>query len=144
MDGTGEGTQKNPDDTHNSACPRRQPSRSSCGFRLQPEELDIACCGRLTSPSLIPGGHRGAAPVLHGVSMDVPPASFVGILGPNGSGKTTLLRMLAGTLKPSRGQVLLDGAGSARASRARRWRAAWRWSRRRHTSPSTTACSKSC
>ena len=35
--------------------------------------------------------------------MDVPAASFVGILGPNGSGKTTLLRMLAGTLQPTRG-----------------------------------------
>ena len=64
-----------------------------------------------------PGGHRGAAPVLNGVSMEVPPESFVGILGPNGSGKTTLLRMLAGLLRPSRGHVLLDGADLARANR---------------------------
>jgi iron complex transport system ATP-binding protein len=64
-----------------------------------------------------PGGHGPAAPVLHGVSMDVPAAGFVGILGPNGSGKTTLLRMLAGLLKPSHGQVLLDGADLARAGR---------------------------
>jgi iron complex transport system ATP-binding protein len=64
-----------------------------------------------------PGGHCGAAPVLNGVSMEVPPESFVGILGPNGSGKTTLLRMLAGLLRPSRGHVLLDGADLARANR---------------------------
>jgi iron complex transport system ATP-binding protein len=49
--------------------------------------------------------------------MEVPAESFVGILGPNGSGKTTLLRMLAGLLRPSRGQVLLDGADLARANR---------------------------
>jgi iron complex transport system ATP-binding protein len=50
------------------------------------------------------------APILRGVSHDVPAGAFVGILGPNGSGKTTLLRMLAGTIRPARGRVTLDGA----------------------------------
>ena len=58
-----------------------------------------------------------AAPVVRGVSLDVPAGGFVGILGPNGSGKTTLLRLLAGTLQPSRGRVTLDGADLARVSR---------------------------
>jgi len=31
------------------------------------------------------------------------------ILGPNGSGKTTLLKLLSGTYKPQKGEVLLDG-----------------------------------
>ena len=51
----------------------------------------------------------GAAPVLRGVSLDVPDGGFVGILGPNGSGKTTLLKVMAGTLRPSRGNVTIDG-----------------------------------
>ena len=38
-----------------------------------------------------------------------PTNGFVGILGPNGSGKTTLLRLLAGTRRPQRGRVTLDG-----------------------------------
>jgi iron complex transport system ATP-binding protein len=60
----------------------------------------------------------GRAPVLRGVSMDVPAKGFVGILGPNGSGKTTLLRVLAGVLRPSRGRVLLDGIDLARTPRS--------------------------
>jgi iron complex transport system ATP-binding protein len=58
------------------------------------------------------------APVLRGVSHDVPAGAFLGILGPNGSGKTTLLRMLAGTIKPQRGRVTLDGADVTSIPRA--------------------------
>ncbi len=63
-------------------------------------------------------GYDPAAPVLRGVSLAVPAEGFVGILGPNGSGKTTLLRLLAGTRRPSRGRVTLDGDDLSRVSRA--------------------------
>jgi iron complex transport system ATP-binding protein len=53
-------------------------------------------------------GYSGR-PVLERVSLDVPSGAFAGIIGPNGSGKTTLLRLLAGTRRPQRGSVLLDG-----------------------------------
>ena len=56
------------------------------------------------------GGHGAlSAPILDRVSTTVEPGSVVGLLGPNGAGKTTLLRLLAGMLRPSRGQVSLDG-----------------------------------
>jgi cobalamin transport system ATP-binding protein len=63
-------------------------------------------------------GYDEQKPVLRGVSLGVPAAGIVGILGPNGSGKTTLLRMLAGTRQPQRGSVTLDGAPLTRFSRA--------------------------
>jgi iron complex transport system ATP-binding protein len=48
-------------------------------------------------------------PILDRVSATVERGTVVGLLGPNGAGKTTLLRLLAGMLRPSHGQVLLDG-----------------------------------
>jgi heme exporter protein A len=41
--------------------------------------------------------------VLRGASMQVKAGEIVGVLGRNGSGKTTLLRVLATTLRPTRG-----------------------------------------
>lgn len=51
----------------------------------------------------------GDVPVLHGLHLDVPAGSLVGIAGPTGSGKTTLLRLLAGLYPSPVGQVLIDG-----------------------------------
>jgi iron complex transport system ATP-binding protein len=56
-------------------------------------------------------------PVVHDVSLDVGPGTFVGVLGPNGSGKTTLLKLLTGVLVPASGSVTLDGASIDRESR---------------------------
>lgn len=51
----------------------------------------------------------GDSVVLRDVSLTVPSGSVVALLGPNGAGKTTLLRVVSGFLRPSRGDVLLDG-----------------------------------
>ena len=44
------------------------------------------------------------------VSIEVKAGEFVALVGPSGSGKTTLLALLAGLLKPSAGQVLIDNS----------------------------------
>ena len=36
-------------------------------------------------------------------------ARTIGLTGPSGSGKTTLLNVIAGTLRPGRGHVRIDG-----------------------------------
>ncbi len=46
---------------------------------------------------------------LHRVDLEVAPGSFLALFGPNGAGKSTLLGIIAGLVRPSRGQVFLDG-----------------------------------
>ena len=46
---------------------------------------------------------------LDNVSLDMKSGMVTGIIGHTGSGKSTLVQMLNGLLKPSSGQVLLDG-----------------------------------
>lgn len=43
------------------------------------------------------------------VSLTIPDGQFWGIIGPTGSGKSTLIQHMNGLLKPSSGQVLVDG-----------------------------------
>jgi branched-chain amino acid transport system ATP-binding protein len=43
--------------------------------------------------------------VLRGVSLRVPPAQIVALLGANGAGKTTLLRAVCGLLDPHDGEI---------------------------------------
>lgn len=47
--------------------------------------------------------------VFHDVSFTLGKGSFLCILGRSGCGKTTLLRCLAGFLKPSEGDILIEG-----------------------------------
>ncbi len=47
--------------------------------------------------------------VLHGIDIVVPGGALVAILGPNGAGKSTTLRVMSGLMKPTAGQVLLEG-----------------------------------
>jgi len=49
------------------------------------------------------------APALLGVDLEVAEREFVCLLGPSGCGKSTLLNIVAGFLRPSSGQVLVDG-----------------------------------
>ena len=51
------------------------------------------------------GVHR----VLDGVSLALERGEIMGLIGPSGSGKSTILRVLVGLLKPTAGEVRIDG-----------------------------------
>jgi iron complex transport system ATP-binding protein len=52
---------------------------------------------------------RKGRSLIEGLGLGVGEADFVGLLGANGSGKSTILKLLAGILRPSRGEVNLWG-----------------------------------
>ena len=50
-------------------------------------------------------------PVLavQGADLDIPEGAFVSIIGPSGCGKSTLLNVISGLMRPSSGEVYIDG-----------------------------------
>jgi len=52
---------------------------------------------------------RGGHEVLHGVSLEVPPGAVTTLLGPNGAGKSTMVLAVGGVLRPTAGQISLNG-----------------------------------
>ncbi|MFZ5624761.1 MAG: heme ABC exporter ATP-binding protein CcmA [Gemmatimonadota bacterium] len=51
----------------------------------------------------------GALTALRGVDLTLRSGEVLTVLGPNGAGKTTLLRLLAGLMRPTAGEVRLNG-----------------------------------
>lgn len=47
----------------------------------------------------------GTKPVLHQVTIQLPPGEVLGIVGPNGVGKSTLIKVASGVLPPFQGRI---------------------------------------
>lgn len=53
--------------------------------------------------------HYGARHAVESLSLQLREGRLVALLGPNGSGKTTLMKMIAGLVRPTQGEILLNG-----------------------------------
>jgi branched-chain amino acid transport system ATP-binding protein len=68
--------------------------------------------GMVTAPALEVSGLVAGydrTTVLRNVSFKVPSGSVTALVGPNGAGKTTLLRAISGLIRPTNGEIRLDG-----------------------------------
>lgn len=59
--------------------------------------------------------YRGK-PVLEDINLEVRGGEILVIIGPSGSGKSTLLRLIIGLLKPTAGEIWVDGQEISRMS----------------------------
>lgn len=57
--------------------------------------------------------HLGGTSILHNISATIEPGDFITIVGPNGSGKSTLFNLIAGTVAPTSGSLVIDGINVA-------------------------------
>ena len=60
---------------------------------------------------------RGPVRAVDGISFRAAPGRIFGLLGPNGAGKTTTLRVLATLIRPTSGQVRVEGRDVTEAPR---------------------------
>ncbi|MEM4206951.1 MAG: ATP-binding cassette domain-containing protein [Nitrososphaerota archaeon] len=51
---------------------------------------------------------------LKNVSLKISDGELIAIMGPNGAGKSTLVKHFNGLLKPTKGEVLVDGVGTSK------------------------------
>jgi branched-chain amino acid transport system ATP-binding protein len=56
----------------------------------------------------------GKIKVLHGISMEVPKAKVVTLIGSNGAGKTTAMRAISGMIRPTSGEITMGVGATAR------------------------------
>ncbi len=55
------------------------------------------------------GRSFGGLKAVSDVSFSVPEGQVLGVIGPNGAGKSTFINLVTGHIRPSEGQVLIDG-----------------------------------
>ncbi|MEW6668971.1 MAG: ABC transporter ATP-binding protein [Thermodesulfobacteriota bacterium] len=55
----------------------------------------------------------GGLRAVHDLSFEVEQGEILGLIGPNGAGKTTAFNLIAGHIRPTQGQIFLDGESIA-------------------------------
>jgi ferric enterobactin transport system ATP-binding protein len=94
-------------DHRNAPRPRDRQDRETPGRHPETQDTMNTAPARLRAENITIGYDR--LTISQNLTVRIPDGSFTVIVGPNACGKSTLLRGLARLLKPSTGQVVLDG-----------------------------------
>lgn len=73
---------------------------------------------RVTNLKKIYRSRRGETVAVDSISFTVHKNEVVGLLGPNGAGKTTIIKSICTILRPTSGEIWVDGADAIRNPRA--------------------------
>ncbi|MEW6734450.1 MAG: ATP-binding cassette domain-containing protein [Acidobacteriota bacterium] len=92
---------------------RDRNSIESSSLKIVVRDLWMEFQENRASASVSKDSARGSVAVLERINLAVRKGEFVCIVGPSGCGKSTLLNIIAGFLKASQGQVLVDGLAVA-------------------------------
>jgi PrtD family type I secretion system ABC transporter len=82
----------------------QQGPRAESAMQLPSPSSQLSLEGVVFTP---PGADH---PTIKGVSLEVPAATWLGLIGPSAAGKSTLARIICGVWQPQKGNVRLDGA----------------------------------
>ncbi len=63
----------------------------------------------LTKTFRTPFSRKPPMKAVQGISFNIRPGEIYALLGPNGAGKSTTIKMIAGLIRPTSGEILLDG-----------------------------------
>jgi energy-coupling factor transporter ATP-binding protein EcfA2 len=56
----------------------------------------------------------GDREILKGITLSIAPAEILCVMGVSGGGKSTLIRNIAGLIRPTQGEILIDGEETSR------------------------------
>ena len=99
--GSGGGRGAGPDNDRASLQPRRRRRTAEPSVVADPD-------GRLLELAGLGVGFGGVV-ALHDLDISVRPGEILALIGPNGAGKTTVFNCVTGFVRPSSGEVRLDG-----------------------------------
>jgi len=84
----------------------------SASLRVVSETREPAKTRRLITIAGLEKTYRtrdGDVPSLRPIDLDIHDGEFVAVVGPSGCGKSTLLKLVAGLIKPTAGEIRIDG-----------------------------------